>query len=54
MNTIDDEEEPSRVSRACLKKEKRGSEEEMSVDRSSKVVVVVDANSIVSEAILIF
>lgn len=37
-----------------MKKEKRGSVEEMVVDRSGNAAVVVDASSIVSEEILIF
>lgn len=54
MKTIDVEEEPLGTSWLCLKKEKRGSEEEMTVDRSGNAAADVVARSIVSEEILIF
>lgn len=54
MKIIEVEGEPLGTSWACLKKENRGSDEEMTVDRSGNVAVVVDASSIVSEEILIF
>lgn len=53
MNTMELE-TPSVVSWVCLKKENRGSEEEMAVDREGKVVLVVEASSTISEEILIF
>jgi hypothetical protein len=37
-----------------LKKEKRGSDDEMVVDSSGSVAVLVDASSMVSEEMLIF
>lgn len=54
MKIIEVERELLETSWVCLKKEKRGSEEEMTVDSSSKVAVLIDASSIVSEEILIF
>jgi hypothetical protein len=54
MKIIEVEEEPLETSWLWLKKEKRGSVEEMTVDSSGNVAVDVDASSIVSDAILIF
>lgn len=54
MKIIEVEEEPLVASWLCLKKEKRGSEEEMAIERSGNVAVDVDTSSIVSEEMLIF
>lgn len=54
MNIIEVDEKLSGPSWVCLKKEKRGSDDEMAVDREGRVVVVVEASSTISEEILIF